>query len=211
VRDPYTVILSESGPKQCRSSMNNSQNSASLKSSIFRKPDQQRKVSKSDEAPRPRYNEISKTTPNQYTENWEKKFGTPPQEVHQRNFDQRSTQGSQRGGAPNQGRGRGPYTLKPPYCMYHGSSTNHHTKDCPIYLETKKKMERDSTHLRTNPRPEKSITPCNGHLTTRNIPHPTLRIFHHKLIITIEPNPQHSTSHTTTPQSTILNLHQLYR
>jgi hypothetical protein len=66
---------------------------------------------------------------------------------HQRNFNQRSAQGSQRGGAPNRGRGhgRGPYTLRPLYCMYHGSTTNHRIKDCPIYLEMKKKMKQDST------------------------------------------------------------------
>jgi hypothetical protein len=55
---------------------------------------------------------ISEATSNQYTtsipmaagprENWEK-IGTPPQEGHQRNFDQRSAQGSQRGRAPNRG------------------------------------------------------------------------------------------------------------
>jgi hypothetical protein len=33
--------------------------------------------------------------------------------------------------------------VKPPYCKYHGSETNHHTKDCSIYLDTKKKMEQD--------------------------------------------------------------------
>jgi hypothetical protein len=34
--------------------------------------------------------------------------------------------------------------MKSPYCMYHDSDTNHHIKDCPIYLETKKKLEQDS-------------------------------------------------------------------
>jgi hypothetical protein len=28
--------------------------------------------------------------------------------------------------------------------MYHGSETNHRAKDYPIYLEMKKKMEKDS-------------------------------------------------------------------
>jgi hypothetical protein len=53
---------------------------------------------------------------------------------------------NQRGGASNHGRrrGRGPYTMKPSYCMYHGNETNHRTKDCPIYLEMKKKMEQGS-------------------------------------------------------------------
>jgi hypothetical protein len=56
---------------------------------------------------------------------------------------------NQRGGASNRGggHGRGPYTMKPPYCMYHDSETNHHTKDCSIYLDTKKKMEQDLAQL----------------------------------------------------------------
>jgi hypothetical protein len=50
-------------------------------------------------------------------------------------------QGSQRGRATNHGQGT--YTFKPLYCMYHGSETNHCTKDCPIFLESKTKMEQD--------------------------------------------------------------------
>jgi hypothetical protein len=42
------------------------------------------------------------------------------------------------------GHGRGPYTFKPPYCMYHGSDTNHCTKYCSKFIESKTKMEQDS-------------------------------------------------------------------
>jgi hypothetical protein len=35
-----------------------------------------------------------------------------------------------------------------------GSETNHRTKDCPIYLETKKKMEQDSTQPSHQPAPQ---------------------------------------------------------
>jgi hypothetical protein len=78
------------------------------------------------------------------------------QETNPRTFDQRSPQYNQRGGASNrgQGRDRGPFTMKPSYCMYHGSNTNHCTKDFPIYLETKKKIEQDSAQPSHQPIPQ---------------------------------------------------------
>jgi hypothetical protein len=109
----------------------------------FRNLEQQRKVSKPDKAPRPRYNENQRSYPKPVhnidsdgcgpPKNWERNFGTPLQERHKRTFDQRSAQGSQRGGAPNrhQSNDRGPYTLKPLYFLYHGSTINHRTKIAP--------------------------------------------------------------------------------
>jgi hypothetical protein len=90
----------------------------------FCKLEQQRKSSRTDEAPRPpRHNDNQRS----YTklvlnidsdgyrplENWEKNFRTPPQERNPRNFDQRPTQYSQRGHSQNcgHGRGRDPYTF----------------------------------------------------------------------------------------------------
>jgi hypothetical protein len=65
----------------------------------FLKLEQQRKVSKPDKAPKPRYNENERSYPKPIhnidsddcrpSENWKKNFGTPPQERHPRTFDQR--------------------------------------------------------------------------------------------------------------------------
>jgi hypothetical protein len=53
-----------------------------------------------------------------------------------------------RDGAPNCGHdhGQGPYTFRPLYCMFHGRETNHRTKDCPVFLESKRKMDQGSIH-----------------------------------------------------------------
>jgi hypothetical protein len=82
----------------------------------FRKLEQQRKLSKPDEAPRPRYNDNQRSYPKpvysidsdscEPPENWEKFFGTPPQERNPRTSDQRFNQYSQRGSPMNHGRGR---------------------------------------------------------------------------------------------------------
>jgi hypothetical protein len=82
----------------------------------FCKLKQQRKTSKTDEAPRPRYNDNQRSYPKLVhsfdsngcgpPENYEKNFGTPLQERNQRTFDQRSTQYNQRGSVPNYGCGR---------------------------------------------------------------------------------------------------------
>jgi hypothetical protein len=122
----------------------------------FGKLEQQRKTSKPDEAPRPpRYNDSQHSYPKQIhnidsdgsgpPENWEKNFGPPPQERNSRTSDPRFTQYNQRGSAPNRGRGRGrgPYTFRPPDCLFLDSETNHHIKDCPIFLESKRKMDQE--------------------------------------------------------------------
>jgi hypothetical protein len=79
------------------------------------------------------------------------------------------------------------------------------------FLSQKENWTKIPHNLRSNPHPKKSITPCNGFLTTNDIPHLILRLFHHRLIKIAKPNLRHTTNHTTMPQPTILNLHQLHK
>jgi hypothetical protein len=67
-------------------------------------------------------------------------------QTQERTFDQRFNQYSQRGGSVGRCRShsRGPYTVKPPYCLYYRNATDHRAKDCPIFLDSKKKTDQDS-------------------------------------------------------------------
>jgi hypothetical protein len=77
----------------------------------FCKLEQQRKISKPNEAPRPRHNESQRSYPKLVhnidsggcgpPENWEKNDGTPSQQTHQGTSDQRFNRYSHRGGLAN--------------------------------------------------------------------------------------------------------------
>jgi hypothetical protein len=70
--------------------------------------------------------------------NWEMNFRPPQQESESRLYDPRKDHQQNRGDYSNRGRGR--YQDKPLYHMFHEKDTDHRTRDCPIFLESKKKM-----------------------------------------------------------------------
>jgi hypothetical protein len=88
------------------------------------------------------------------------------------------------------GRGRGPYTLKSPYCMHHGDKADHHTKDCPIYLDTKRKLDHELAQPSHQSAPREVTTRCSGLPTTNNILPPILLFFSSQT---------YQNSHTQTP------------
>jgi hypothetical protein len=126
-----------------------------------------------------------------------------------KDFRSKIPQYNQRGGALNRGQGcsRGPYIMKPPYCIYHGNETNHHTKDCPIYLETKKKMVQDSAQLSHPPVPREvnhtmQWAPHHRWYSPSYPPHFSAQAYQNSQT---QPPAYY---HTTMPQLITLNLHQ---
>jgi hypothetical protein len=114
-------------------------------------------MAKPDEAPRPCYSDSHRSYPNPVhnigpdsdgaSENWNKGYREPTYHSYSGTLNQRPTQSNHWGAASNRGRGRhrGPYMPRPLYCMYHGNKTNHRIKVCPIYIDTKPKMNQDTT------------------------------------------------------------------
>jgi hypothetical protein len=117
----------------------------------FCKLEQQQKVMKPDEASRPRYDDSHysyvKSVHSHYSirelEQRLQRILTP---LKLQNSQPKASQSNQQGGASNRGRGRGrgPYTPRPLYYMYHDNETDHRTKDCPIYIDIKRKMNQDT-------------------------------------------------------------------
>jgi hypothetical protein len=184
----------------------------------FCKLEQQSKIPKLDEAPRPCYSDNQCNYPKPLhnidsdgygpPENWEENFRGPSQERNSRTFDQRSPQYNKRGRASNCGwrRGRGPYTINLHTACTMAVTPIIEQKIIPSTLRAKRKWSKIRHNLRTNSHPEKSTTPSNGLRITSDIPCPTICIFQPKPTKIAKPNLRHITSHIAMPQPIILNL-----
>jgi hypothetical protein len=134
----------------------------------FHKLDQQRKVPKESESSRPtKYSKSRENVMNFDTshkqvhsinsdgcgppESWEKKFGPPQSKNRSRTFDSRREYHNPRGNYTNRGRGRGRFQDRPMYCMFHERDTDHKTRDCPIFLESKRKMTQKQSQMQSQP------------------------------------------------------------
>jgi hypothetical protein len=95
--------------------------------------------------------------------------------------------------------------------MYHGNETDHRTKDYPIYIDTKRKMNQDTTQ----PSPQLQSREVNHTMqwAPHNQQHSPFdpRIIQHKHTKIPRPNLQHITNHTTTSLPTTPNLRQLHK
>jgi hypothetical protein len=123
----------------------------------FRKLGQQRKSINENESSRPaKYNKSKEGTSSFHTshkqvhsidsdgcgpsENWEKIFRPPRLESENKTYNLKRYHHHPRGGYSSRGHGRGRSQDIPQYCMFHERDTYHRTRDCPIFLESKKKM-----------------------------------------------------------------------
>jgi hypothetical protein len=89
-------------------------------------------------------------------ENWEKNFGSPQSKNRYRPFDTRREYHHPRGNYTSQGRHHGQSQDRSLYYMYYERDTYHMTRDCLIFLESKKKMTQKQNQP-SNPPPAKEV------------------------------------------------------